>query len=72
MGPNGYWEARTQETRLPLIVNNRTGKEPDLDFSSGESTLVMSGRRVAVFKSGDTRIFYLDWNVTDNSFTVVP
>ena len=72
MGPNGYWEARTQETGLPLIVNNRTGKEPDLDFSSGESVLVISGRRVAVFKSGDTRIFYLDWSVTDNSFTVVP
>lgn len=72
MGPNGYWEARTQETGLPLIVNNRTGKEPDLDFNSGESVLVMSGRRVAVFKSGDTKIFYLDWNVTDNSFSVVP
>jgi hypothetical protein len=43
MGPNGYWEARTVETGLPLIVNNRTGKEPDLDSSSGESTLVAAG-----------------------------
>ncbi|NTW77384.1 MAG: carbon-nitrogen hydrolase family protein [Syntrophaceae bacterium] len=72
MGPNGYWEARTQETGLPLIVNNRTGKEPDLDFSSGESTLVMSGRRVVKFSSKDTRIFYLDWDVKNNRFTVVP
>ena len=72
MGPNGYWEARTQETGLPLIVNNRTGKEPDLDFSSGESALVISGRRVVQFKSSDTKIFYLDWNVKNNSFKVVP
>lgn len=72
MGPNGYWEARTQETGLPLIVNNRTGKEPDLDFSSGESTLVMSGRRIVKFSSKDTKIFYLDWDVKTNRFTAVP
>lgn len=72
MGPSGYWEARTKETGLPLIVNNRTGKEPDLDFSSGESTLVISGRRVVNFSAKDTRIFYLDWDVKNNKFTVVP
>ncbi|MGV8058813.1 MAG: carbon-nitrogen hydrolase family protein [Smithellaceae bacterium] len=71
-GPNGYWEACTLETELPLIVNNRTGKEPDIDFSSGESTLVVSGRRVANFNSKDTKIFYLDWDIKKNRFAVVP
>lgn len=72
MGPSGYWEARTKETGLPLIVNNRTGQEPDLDFSSGESTLVISGCRVVNFSAKDTSIFYLDWDVKNNSFAVVP
>lgn len=72
MGPSGYWEARTKETGLPLIVNNRTGKEPDLDFSSGESTLVVAGRRVVNFSSKDTDIFYLDWDVKNSSFAVAP
>jgi predicted amidohydrolase len=72
MGPNAYWKARTQETGLPLIVNNRTGKEPELDFSSGESTLVILGRRVFNFNSKDTKNFYLDWNIENNSFAVVP
>lgn len=72
MGPKNYWETRTQETGLPLIINNRTGKEPDLDFTTGESTLVISGRRIVKFKSEDTKIFYLDWNTKKNSFMVVP
>jgi predicted amidohydrolase len=72
MGPNGYWEARTQETGLPLVVNNRTGREPDLDFSSGESMLVTLGRMVVKFSSKDTKIFYLDWNIKNNSFVAVP
>ncbi|MEN6623179.1 MAG: carbon-nitrogen hydrolase family protein, partial [Smithella sp.] len=72
MGPKNYWETRTQETGLPLIVNNRTGREPDLDFTTGESTLVISGHRVFKFKSDDTKIFYLDWKVKKNSFAIVP
>lgn len=70
-GPNGYWEACSKETGLPLIVNNRTGKEPDIDFSSGESTLVVAGRRVVNFNSKDTNIFYLDWDIKNNIFAVV-
>lgn len=68
MGPNGYWEARTLETGLSLVVANRTGKEPDIDFSAGESAIVAGGRKLMIFTSGITRIIYVDWDVRNNRF----
>lgn len=68
MGPKGYWEARTVETGLPLIVNNRTGSEPDIDFSAGESTVVLGGKRVLTFTSPDTRVFLVDWDYRSGTF----
>ena len=69
MGPKDYWEKRSKESGLPLIVNNRTGREPKLDFRLGESVLALAGSRLYSFKSEITRVFYLDWNPTANTFT---
>lgn len=71
MGPNGYWEDRTLETGLPLIVNNRTGIEPDLDFSAAESTVVLNGKRLYNFSSRDSRVFLVDWNLRKGTFSTV-
>lgn len=62
MGPEGYWEARTAETGVPLIVNNRTGNEPDLDFSLGESVVAQDGKRLFSFTFPETRLIFLDWD----------
>ncbi|WP_461310453.1 adenosylcobinamide amidohydrolase [Azonexus hydrophilus] len=62
MGPGDVWEKRSQETRLPLVVANRTGHEPELDFSTGESALSIDGKRVYSFSSATGGIVYLDWD----------
>lgn len=62
MGPGDVWERRTQETALPLIVNNRTGVEPELDFSLGESVVAAGGKRLYTFSAGKPRLFYVDWD----------
>jgi predicted amidohydrolase/adenosylcobinamide amidohydrolase len=62
MGPGDLWERRSAETGLPLIVNNRTGREPELDFSSGESVVAAGGERRFAFTSERTRLFYVDWD----------
>ena len=62
MGPGDLWERRSGETGLPLVVNNRTGSEPELDFSRGESVVAVGGERRFVFTAGQTRLFYLDWD----------
>lgn len=69
MGPNGAWEARSAETGLPLIVNNRTGVEPTIDFSASESAVVAAGQRLATFTAARTRVFLVDWNLRQGSFT---
>jgi predicted amidohydrolase len=70
MGPKGYWEARSRETGLPLIVNNRTGVEPDLDFSAGESAAIANGKRLFTFVSPTSRLILLDWNRATGTITV--
>lgn len=62
MGPGDVWERRTGETGLPLIVNNRTGSEPELDFTTGESVVAAGGQRLFSFTAERTRIFYVDWD----------
>jgi predicted amidohydrolase/adenosylcobinamide amidohydrolase len=61
MGPGDLWEQRSAETGLPLIVANRTGREPELDFSAGES-IVAGGKRRFAFSTGLSRLFYVDWD----------
>jgi adenosylcobinamide amidohydrolase/predicted amidohydrolase len=62
MGPGDLWERRSHETGLPLIVNNRTGREPELDFSRGESVVAAGGERLFSFSTSQSRLFYVDWN----------
>ncbi len=62
MGPDDLWERRSAETGLPLIVNNRTGSEPELDFSLGESVVAAGGERLFSFSTSQSRVFYVDWN----------
>ena len=62
MGPGDLWEQRSAETGLPLIVANRTGREPELDFSAGESIVAAGGKRRFAFSTGLSRLFYVDWD----------
>jgi len=62
MGPGDLWEQRSAETGLPLIVANRTGREPELDFSAGESVVAAGGKRRFAFSTGQSRLFYVDWD----------
>lgn len=62
MGPRDTWEKRSGETGLPLISINRTGKEPELDFSQGQSAVSADGRRLFSFSSAQSRVFYVDWD----------
>lgn len=62
MGPGDVWEKRSAETGLPLIVNNRTGREPELDFTAGESVVATGGERRFAFSTATPKIFYIDWD----------
>ena len=62
MGPGDLWEQRSAETGLPLVVTNRTGQEPELDFRQGESVVAAGGERRFAFSTEQARIFYLDWD----------
>lgn len=72
MGPGDAWERRSAETGLPLVVNNRTGREPELDFSSGESVVASGGERRFAFTAGQTRLFYVDWDRRQGFKQVTP
>lgn len=62
MGPGDAWERRSAETGVPLVVNNRTGREPELDFSTGESVVAANGERRFAFTTDRTRLFFIDWD----------
>jgi len=62
LGPRDTWEKRSQETGLPLVVNNRTGIEPELDFTQGQSAVSANGERLFSFNSPTTGVFIVDWN----------
>jgi len=62
MGPGDVWERRSAETGVPLIVNNRTGREPELDFTLGESVVAAGGERRFAFTADKTRLFFVDWD----------
>ncbi|MDD3354236.1 adenosylcobinamide amidohydrolase [Zoogloea sp.] len=65
MGPGDVWERRSAETGLPVIVNNRTGREPELDFTAGESILSVAGRRQYSFSTPSGRMLLVDWDRAD-------
>lgn len=66
MGPGDVWERRSRETGIPVVVNNRTGKEPELDFTHGESAISVAGRRQFSFSTPAGRLLLVDWNRADS------
>jgi len=62
MGRDESWGRPSQETGLPRIVNNRTGRGPELDLTTGESVGAAGGERLFSFSAGQTRLFYVDWD----------
>lgn len=62
MGPDDVWEKRTRETGIPMVIVNRGGKEPELDFSAGESAVSLNGQRLFSFTAPAGGIFYVDWD----------
>jgi len=61
-GPNGEWEARTEETGLPLILCNRTGTERTLDFWKAPSLAVKNGKRLLSHTSDRSAVLTFDWD----------
>ena len=39
MEPRNSWEDRSHDSGLPLVVNNRTGRESEIDLSAGQSAV---------------------------------
>jgi N-carbamoylputrescine amidase len=64
-GPNGEWEQRSHETGLPLIVCNRTGAEPTLDFWKAPSLVVNNGERVLSHSSDRSAVLTFDWDFSN-------
>jgi len=67
-GPDGEWEARSQENQLPLLVCNRTGREVTMDFTQGESVVVDNGKRLYTLISPDSSVFLIDWDRKNGTF----
>jgi predicted amidohydrolase len=62
-GPNGEWERCTRDTRLPLIVCNRTGPDRTLDFRQAESVVVKDGQRLLSLSSARSAVFAIEWDL---------
>lgn len=61
--PNGEWEARSQETGLPLLVCNRTGLDATRSFDGAESVIAKGGARVLSFQAPRSTLFLVDWDL---------
>lgn len=60
--PKGEWEERSLETKLPLIVCNRTGHDRTLSFTGAQSVVVKGGRRVLARSSERSVVLTCDWD----------
>lgn len=70
-GPHGEWERCTQDTGLPLLVCNRTGVDPSLNFTEAESVVVKDGRRLLSIQSRRSCVVTIEWNLqTQNLATL--
>lgn len=72
MGPDDVWEKRSRETKLPFVAVNRAGREPELDFSRGESAVAVNGKRLLTFTAPEGGIFYVDWDRQQRFRAVTP
>jgi len=69
-GPGLTWEKRSQETQLPLIVNNRTGLEAraagaSIDMREAKSVYVAAGERSFEHQSAQSSVIILRWRRSD-------
>jgi 5-aminopentanamidase len=62
-GPNGEWEQCTRDTGLPLLVCNRTGPDPTLNFTEAESVIIKDGQRLLSFRAERSAIYTIDWDL---------
>lgn len=62
-GPNGEWERCTEDTGLPLLVCNRTGRDRTLDFAAAESVVVKDGKCLLTMSSDRSTIFIVEWHL---------
>jgi 5-aminopentanamidase len=64
-GPNGEWEARTLDTRLPMIVCNRTGCDGESQLIDAESVIVDRGVKLLALRSPESTVFVVDCLIRD-------
>ena len=58
------WEARSLETKLPVVVCNRTGLDRNASYLDAVSVLVENGRRVETLRSEESSVFIVDLTLT--------
>jgi 5-aminopentanamidase len=61
-GPSGEWEEISRATQCPVFVCNRTGCEPVLDFTDGESVVAFGGERLVSVASETSAVFLIEWD----------
>jgi len=66
-GPDGEWERCTRDTGLSLLVCNRTGPDPTLNFTQAESVIVKDGHRLLSWRANRSAIFLIKWNLQTQS-----
>jgi len=76
-GPGGEWERRSAETGLPLLVCNRTGADPKIDFTGSMSGLFFQGERLLAYDEPAPALLALDvdpqtWRPRADTFSVYP
>jgi hypothetical protein len=59
-GPNGEWEQCARDTRLALLVCNRTGPDHTLSFTDAESVIVKDGQRLLSFQAERSAVVTID------------
>ena len=64
-GPKGEWEARTLDTRLPMIVCNRTGCDHDTQLFDSESVVVDRGEKLLTLRASESTVFIVDCQFSD-------
>lgn len=62
-GPEGEWEQRSRETRLPLFVCNRTGEEETLNYWGAESLVIKDGNRLLSHQSEQSALLAFQWDL---------
>jgi len=60
--PEECWQKRSAETNTTVLVCNRTGVEPKLDFRLGETLLAHCGKTLASVTSEQSCIFIFNWD----------